>query len=797
MGRRKKVVPKAPSVDLASFGVYKQDETIGQILIQRIKKSEDFTPGFSVAPCVIIWTDPERLWESIINEMQQQLPELYVFGDYSPENRTGPAIWLKCIEARTIPVNHPDGAIPIFYLPGISLQQLQDAENCEKEIQPLVEYLYRGSAWYHPNGQDWTPYLFLSSEPGGLELDIPRDERTQNALIRALPVIIGKRAMELSNCHIDSSFINHLLAPDFPREILQWMNNPKIAKNKKSKDEWDAFIEQSEKEYGLHPEKDGEVRAAQLLAARKDAWSKVWDRFSEAPNNYPKVIELLFKVDPPAGITEQELETYPSYNKSKEKELADALLGLKNKRRDEIAPIVIALEKEHGKRREWVWSKVKLSQFAQAIEHLAKLSQLTEKPMNAQSTEELGELYAQEGWKVDLELIEALSCCLTREHEEPIKKVAHILYLDWLDKSAKNFQDAIKRGGNRLLPKLDPITPLEGRLILFVDGLRYDVSNRLIKQLSFMGYHTDISWDWSPIPSITQTAKYYVSPINHLLSGYASCSDLSPKISENGHIINAQRFEDLLKSKDIQVIDNLSNGDSSGMAWTECGTIDQTGHNDGWMLSRRIEDEIRNVAIRIDTLMKSGWKEILVVTDHGWLMVPLYFEKVDIPKNSTDLKWGRCAVLKEVSQTDFQILPWFWSDMIKTTSPLGARCFRNGMQYSHGGLSLQEQVVPRILVKQDDRGSSNSKIISHKWIGLRCQITISNPSREILVDIRIKIADQESSLIEGSTPREMSAEGSVSIPIANPDNEGKKAHIVLIDKKGNIIHSIPTTIGGQ
>jgi hypothetical protein len=795
MGRRKKVIPVVPSVDLASFGLFEEDETIGQILIKRIKNAGSFTTGVAIKPCVILWTDPERQWEGVINDLKEELPELYILGDYSPENRTGPAIWLKCIESKTISVNHED-IIPIFYLPGISMQHLNDAENCEKEIQPLVEYLNRGAVWHHPNGRDWTPYLFLSTEPGGLQLKVSKDESTKKALLRALPVIMNEKAKDLSVNHIDSDFINHLVAPDFIREILIWMNNPKVIMKRRSKEEWESFSDQSEREYCFHPDRDGEIRAAQLLTERKGPWLKVWERFFESPNNYPNLVKLLHKVDPPIDKNEKEMDSYPAYNTIREEQLADSLTELKGKRRDEIVPIIMNLNQEHGLRRDWVWARVQLSQYAIAIEHLAKLAQLTEKPLNASSTIELGDLYANEGWKVDKVLMDSLACCLSIIHEEPILEIANILYYEWIDRSAKNLQEAIFREGNILIPKLETVSAKEGRLILFVDGLRYDISKFLLIQLSYMGYKIDMSWDWSPIPSITQTAKYYVSPINHLLNGDETCLDLNPKILETGQTINHQRFNGLLSKNDIEIIDNQSYGDPNGKGWTESGTIDQKGHSDGWMISRRINQVIQDLALRIDALIKHGWKEVLIVTDHGWLMVPMSFDKADIPKNITDLKWGRCAVLKETSQTDFQLIPWFWSDMIKTTSPPGASCFRNGMQFSHGGISLQELVVPRILVTEDGIDTNESRISEHRWIGLRCQIQIENPRRENKVDIRKRINDPESSLIEGRIARETSPDGTISLPIGDPDNEGLDAFVVIIDEEGKIVHYSPTTIGG-
>ena len=53
-------------------------------------------------------------------ELQPMLPELFLLGSYAPEKRTGPALWLRCIEARVVDGAPPAGTTPIFYLPGIS-----------------------------------------------------------------------------------------------------------------------------------------------------------------------------------------------------------------------------------------------------------------------------------------------------------------------------------------------------------------------------------------------------------------------------------------------------------------------------------------------------------------------------------------------------------------------------------------------------------------------------------------------------------------------------------------------------
>ena len=53
----------------------------------------------------------DRQWQAVMPLLQTRLPELLVLGDYAPDKRTGPAIWLRCvlagcIEDATFPHGH-------------------------------------------------------------------------------------------------------------------------------------------------------------------------------------------------------------------------------------------------------------------------------------------------------------------------------------------------------------------------------------------------------------------------------------------------------------------------------------------------------------------------------------------------------------------------------------------------------------------------------------------------------------------------------------------------------------------
>src|SRR5260370_33265579 len=83
-------------------------------------QAHSYAAGDQIAPCAILWPDPGRLWTGAAPELQAMVPELFLLGSYAPGKRSGPALWLRCIEARAVEFAPPAATTPIFYLPGIS-----------------------------------------------------------------------------------------------------------------------------------------------------------------------------------------------------------------------------------------------------------------------------------------------------------------------------------------------------------------------------------------------------------------------------------------------------------------------------------------------------------------------------------------------------------------------------------------------------------------------------------------------------------------------------------------------------
>jgi hypothetical protein len=66
-----------------------------------------------------------------------------------------------------------------------------------------------------------------------------------------------------------------------------------------------------------------------------------------------------------------------------------------------------------------------------------------------------------------------------------------------------------------------------------------------------------------------------------------------------------------LRALGYQVLADNETGDPSGRAWTECGSLDDYGHKQGWKLAWRIEEEVRNLVARIEGLLEQGCPPVL------------------------------------------------------------------------------------------------------------------------------------------------------------------------------------------
>ena len=771
-------------------------QTVAHHLVESLRTAtQAFTPGDQTPPCVVLWPDPERLWESIVPQLRSAMPELYTLGAYAPADRTGPALWLRCIEGRTVEGAPAPGVTPIFYLPGIGKETLRAVEECSMEVAALVELQFRGNVWLHINGKEWTPTAFLGSKHGGLDLNLAGDQAARDAVLRCLPRLLEEPVENLKGRHLDADHLHGLLAPDHPGLLLRWLSSPEAFQKQKAQPEWEAFCHQTLAEYLLDVVKDGPLKAARDLAGRNGKWKLVWSRFAESPASFPGVVEWLWKASPQQESLFDTPEVWPRLNDEEEKALAKALAALGSKSSGEIAERLQALETAHGPRRNHPWAKLGKSPYAMVLRPLCQLAAECSTPLGAPSPQEFAEAYANTGWQVDASAIAALEASRELDDPSPVLQVVRALYLPWVETTARHLQKQLESADRKTAKRTPAITPRPGRLVLFADGLRMDVAALLQSDLKAEGMTADRDWEWSTLPSVTATAKPAASPVSGQVSGSETGEDFQPRIAGSGHLLTPDRFKAALASAGWQILGPGDTGDPSGSAWTEAGTIDARGHNEGWKLARSLGDERRELLIRISKLLAAGWKEIIVVTDHGWLLMPLGLPKVELKAYLTASRWGRCAALKPGATSDQSTYPWYWNEGVEIACPPGAGSYIAGSEYSHGGISLQELVTPYLTVTSGGPAGGEARIVEAKWTRARCRVTVEGQLPGLLMDLRTTLGDPATSLLADRQPRDVTADGKATLFLESDSDIGKRAEIVLLSSTQQVIHSLSTTLG--
>ncbi len=774
-------------------------QTVAQHLVASLRTAAvAFAPGDQVAPCAVLWADPENLWAGVVARLRGVVPELYQLGPYSPGQRTGPALWLRCIEGRTVD-GAPAAAIPpIFYLPGMGKETLRAVEDCSMEVAALAELQFRGNLWLHANGKEWTPSAFLVSKHGGLSLDLANDQATRDAVIRALPKLLEEPVESLRGRRLDADFLNGLLAPDGVGLLLRWLSDPEPFQQQQAGPEWDAFCHQTRSDFGFDVVKDGPLKAARQLAARKGPWEKVWTRFAESPSNFAGVVEWLRKASPnelSLFDSERGEDVWPDHNDQAEAALAAAITALGDRPQAEVVERIKTLESRTARRRSWPWARLGMSPWAMVLEPLHRLALACMTPLGAPSAEDYAAAYATSGWKVDAEAIATLEASKLLDDPSPILKVVRALYLPWVETTARHLQAQVASHGAKTRKRTPVHEPKPGRVVVFADGLRMDIAALLQSELEAEGHAVRRDWEWSTLPSVTATAKPAASPISAHVTGNETGQGFQTRLIATGQNLTHDRFKSALSAVGWQVLDPTDAGNPKGSAWTEAGSIDKRGHNEGWKLARSLASERRDLIVRINQLIAAGWREVIVVTDHGWLLMPLGLPKVELQSFLTEDRWGRCASLKPGAQSDQQTYPWHWNDQVGIACPPGAGCYRAGTEYSHGGISLQETVIPYIMVTSGAVPKGGTRIAEAKWTGAKCRVSVSGECSGFLLDVRTSLGDAGTSLLADKRARELTAEGTATLFLETDADIGKQAEIVLLASSKHVIHSIRTTLG--
>jgi len=387
--------------------------TVCDHLIEHLR-SKDVALDGQVRPAAILWTDPARDWLPLVEMMRTRVEELLVLGDYAPEDRTGPAIWLRCMVdgALTEPAL-PAGRVPILYLPGVARQDLRAGESCREELKPLVELMHRGALWLQHNGSDWRATTFLTSSTA-LNLDIAGDRSTLEALLRALPELALTPVSQLAVRRLEADDFDRMLSSDVIRDVLRWMGDPAGTKARIGENGWGAFCSRCREELSFDPEREADVTAGERMAMAEGAWSEVWRRFEESPTSFDGIVDLLRR-SRPGGSFSFNRDPWPDLNDEDEAKVRQALSDLDQLGHGEACNAAAQLEAAHGRRRDLVWARLDLSPMARVLEPISRLAKASRSPVGGTTLDEIAASYVASGWEADAAAWEAVAAVPTTD----------------------------------------------------------------------------------------------------------------------------------------------------------------------------------------------------------------------------------------------------------------------------------------------------------------------------------------------------------------------------------------------
>jgi hypothetical protein len=522
---------------------------------------------------------------------------------------------------------------------------------------------------------------------------------------------------------------------------------------------------------------------------REKGWSGVWDRFAKGGRGFHEdAAAFLARIDPP-DLLSADAAIYATVNARRETDLRSTLAKLKDADEQTARDAVARLAPEHSERCEGPWAARGQARLAAAVQHLARLAVIP--PLPSQHAEGLAEAYAATGWEADgaaLRVLEAVAprheagaIATLQDDRDAVVAALRALYAPRLQREALALQALLPSG----MPPSQK--PDETDAVLFIDGLRMDVAQRLAALLRTQGAIVDLGWRWTGFPSVTATCKPLASPAAARLRGAETAESFEPLAPDGKRATHPVLMRELAalgwRSEPTLV--------PTEKCWIEVGHFDKDGHQQQSRMADGIGAELSAVAAEALRLVRSG-RKLRITTDHGWLLLPGGVPVASLPAGLTETRWRRCAVVKEGAATTATRLPWSWNPAVPIATAPGAHVFLSGAEYAHGGISPQESIVPEMIVRPL-AAPRRAVIVNVEWSGLRVRLHAEGADG-LIADLKLGADGEGASIVDRA--REMDADGRTSLLIPDDALLGKPALLELRDPSGNAMATRGVVVGG-
>jgi len=301
---------------------------------------------------------------------------------------------------------------------------------------------------------------------------------------------------------------------------------------------------------------------------------------------------------------------------------------------------------------------------------------------------------------------------------------------------------------SRVAPRLES---REKTAYFMIDALRLDLARELVLALP-PGYHWELNTVRAKLPSVTPVGMAALLPgAESKLSVDIEAGAIAPHMGST-RVANAQEriaylksvYGDLVRDVQMNELEGLKKsdlGDAVVLLVVRSTEIDSAGESLGAEALPMLSLLLRNLLRAIERSRKLGFSKAIIATDHGFLLQPPSGAggAAAKPEGVWEASGPRYLLgdgAKNASSRIFDAgsagVPGYSK---KYSTPAGLGSFVSGTRYVHGGLSLQECVLPVITIGFPSQAPKKREIgvsLSYKG-GLTRKITTMRPSFDLSV----------------------------------------------------------------
>jgi len=470
----------------------------------------------------------------------------------------------------------------------------------------------------------------------------------------------------------------------------------------------------------------------------------------------PAFEHLVPQADTTLGLTywARNLETPPrSYSSRAVEEVLFKQAAERLDRIEDVDPLAQELERQlqaFKDRESGFWGrlatqKVDWSYLVELAEAASLLVENAQIETTWKTVQDAIQWYGGRGWQLDLAgetLFEEKPDMPAQLHR--IRARLRRGYLRATDRIGGAFSELLAHDGSRELLTM----PTAGEVVLaelersqaptalvFLDACRLDLGQRLAELLNTgePARRAEVSVAIAPVPSSTPLGMAFALPMKRNKLRVEFVTDHNAfrvqTVDFDGDLTQAKQRRKWLaahwKVKTFltiaEVLDaDLQSGDKlkrsrqpPRLIVVHGAEFDTTGH-EGQLQLTGATDHLERYAKAIWRLREVGFSRVIVATDHGFFHWQPEKDEVEETKPSGELLWAsrRAMVGRELGHPTAVPLPVMQSDL-EAMVPRSVNAFKTygGLGFFHGGATLQELIIPVVVVRWPAKASKVSVVL--------------------------------------------------------------------------------------